>query len=107
MTDNRVALDHGRLSPAGPPQNPRRVEIFEGEKATDWLTNIRDPEYKATTERVYVIRVRGLRLELPATHRSRYTGEEIRQGVGALRKTDAGFAGRKQETTRAVGRSSK
>jgi uncharacterized protein len=56
-TDNRVALifvDYPRqlrLKILG------RVDIFEGERAKDWITKVRDPEYKAVLERVYVIRV--------------------------------------------------
>ena len=58
MTDNRVALilmDYPRqlrLKILG------RVEIFEGEQAKEWIEKVRDPEYKATIERVYVIQVR-------------------------------------------------
>jgi predicted pyridoxine 5'-phosphate oxidase superfamily flavin-nucleotide-binding protein len=57
MTDDRVAIilvDYPRqlrLKILG------HVEIFEGDKAKEWLAKIRDPEYKATTERVYVIRI--------------------------------------------------
>ncbi len=57
MTDNRVALilvDYPRqlrLKILG------RAEIFEGEKAKEWLVKVRDTGYKATTERVYVIRI--------------------------------------------------
>ena len=52
MADNRVALilvDYPRqlrLKILG------RVEIFEGDKVKDWLSRVRDPHYKAVTERV-------------------------------------------------------
>src|SRR5664279_5312464 len=57
LTDNRVALilvDYPRqlrLKLLG------RVEIFEGELALGWIEKVRDPNYKALTERVYVIRI--------------------------------------------------
>src|ERR1700730_12193405 len=57
MTDNRVALifvdfpRQLRMKVLG------RVEILDGEKMKEWLVKVREPEYKATTERVYVIHV--------------------------------------------------
>jgi predicted pyridoxine 5'-phosphate oxidase superfamily flavin-nucleotide-binding protein len=83
MTDNRVALilvDYPRqlrLKILG------RVEIFEGEKAhtKDWIEKVRDPEYKALTERVYVIRIEAFDWNCQQHIVPRYTEEEIREAV--------------------------
>ena len=78
MTDNRVALilvDYPRqlrLKILG------RVEIFEGEKAKDWLARVRDPDYKAVTERVYVIRIEAFDWNCQQHITPRFTVEEIR-----------------------------
>lgn len=78
MTDNRVALilvDYPRqlrLKILG------RVEIFEGEKAKDWLAKVRDAEYKAVTERVYVIRIEAFDWNCQQHIIPRFTEEEIR-----------------------------
>jgi uncharacterized protein len=79
MTDNRVALilvDYPRqlrLKILG------RVEIFEGDKAKDWLPKVRDPGYPATTERVYVIRVEAFDWNCQQHIIPRFTEGEIRQ----------------------------
>ena len=81
MTDNRVALimidypRQARLKILG------RVEIFEGEKAKDWLVKVRDPEYKATPERVYVIRIEAFDWNCPQHITPRFTEEEIRRAL--------------------------
>ena len=86
MTDNRVALimidypRQQRLKILG------RVEIVEGEKAKGWLAKVRDPEYKATTERVYVIRVEAFDWNCPQHIIPRYTGEEIQQALEPFEK---------------------
>jgi predicted pyridoxine 5'-phosphate oxidase superfamily flavin-nucleotide-binding protein len=80
-TDNRVALifvDYPRqvrLKILG------RVEIFEGEKAKDWIAKVRDPEYKAVVERVYVIRVEAFDWNCQQHIIPRYTAEEIREAL--------------------------
>jgi uncharacterized protein len=80
-TDNRVALifvDYPRqlrLKILG------RVEIFEGEQAKDWITKVRDPEYKAVVERVYVIRVEALDWNCQQHIIPRYTAEEVREAL--------------------------
>lgn len=80
-TDNRVALifvDYPRqlrLKILG------RVEIFEGERAQDWITKVRDPEYKAVVERVYVIRVEAFDWNCQQHIIPRYTAEEIREAL--------------------------
>ncbi len=112
LTDNRVALimvDYPRqlrLKLLG------RVEIFEGEKAKDWLPRVRDPEYKAVTERVYVIRIEAFDWNCQQHIIPRYTEEEIRDVLepiekqmqelqkenGELRKKLAKLDGREKET---------
>lgn len=81
MTDNRVALilmDYPRqlrLKILG------RVEIFEGERAKEWLQKTRDPEYKAVTERVFVIRVDAFDWNCRQHITPRYTADEIREVI--------------------------
>jgi uncharacterized protein len=86
MTDNRVALilmDYPRqlrLKILG------RVEIFEGEQAKDWIKKVRDPEYTAFTERVFVIRVEAFDWNCQQHIVPRYTAEEIREAVAPAEK---------------------
>lgn len=86
LTDNRVALilvDYPRqlrLKLLG------RVEIFEGEKAKDWLHKVRDPEYKAVTERVYVIRIEAYDWNCQQHIIPRYTEGEIRDVLEPIEK---------------------
>jgi predicted pyridoxine 5'-phosphate oxidase superfamily flavin-nucleotide-binding protein len=81
LTDNRVALilvDYPRqlrLKLLG------RVEIFEGELARGWIEKVRDPNYKAVTERVYVIRIAAFDWNCQQHIIPRYTEEEIREAV--------------------------
>ena len=78
MTNDRVAIilvDYPRrlrLKILG------HVEIFEGERAKEWLAKVRDPEYKATTERVYVIRVEAFDWNCQQHIVPRFSEEEIR-----------------------------
>jgi predicted pyridoxine 5'-phosphate oxidase superfamily flavin-nucleotide-binding protein len=86
LTDNRVALivvDYPRqlrLKLLG------RVEIFEGEKANDWLPKVRDPDYRAVTERVYVIRIEAFDWNCQQHIIPRYTEEEIRDVLEPIEK---------------------
>lgn len=81
MTDNRVALilvDYPRqlrLKLLG------RAEIFEGEKAKDWLKKVRDPQYRAVTERVFVIHVEAFDWNCQQHIIPRFTEEEIREAL--------------------------
>jgi predicted pyridoxine 5'-phosphate oxidase superfamily flavin-nucleotide-binding protein len=81
MTDNRVAIilvDYPRqlrLKILG------RVEIFEGELARGWIEKVRDANYKAFTERVYVIRIEAFDWNCQQHIIPRYTEEEIREAV--------------------------
>ena len=86
MKDNRVALilmDYPRqlrLKILG------RAEIFEGDEAKDWLSKVRDPEYKAVTERVYVIRIEAFDWNCQQHITPRFTVEEIRSVLEPIEK---------------------
>ena len=86
MSDNRVALilvDYPRqlrLKILG------RVEIFEGEKAKDWLARVRDPDYKAVTERVYVIQIEAFDWNCQQHIIPRFTVGEIRTVLQPIEK---------------------
>jgi predicted pyridoxine 5'-phosphate oxidase superfamily flavin-nucleotide-binding protein len=94
MTDNRVALilvdypRQTRLKLLG------RAEIFEGEKAKDWLKKVRDPQYKAVIERVFVIHVEAFDWNCQQHITPRFTEEEIRE---ALAPTEQGMHELQQE----------
>jgi len=87
LTDNRVALimvDYPRrlrLKILG------RVEILEGEQSREWIEKVRDPAYKAFTERVYVIRIEAFDWNCQQHIVPWYTEEEIREAV-APQKTE-------------------
>lgn len=78
LTDDRVALilvDYPRklrLKILG------HAEIFEGEQAKGWFERVRDPRYKATVERVYVIKVEAFDWNCQQHIIPRFTEEEIR-----------------------------
>jgi len=81
MADNRVALilvDYPRqlrLKILG------RVEIFAGEKAKDWLAKVSDPDYNATMERVYVIRIEAFDWNCQQHIIPRFNEEQIRDAL--------------------------
>jgi len=86
MTDSRVALilvdypNQLRLKILG------RAEIFEGEKAKEWLEKVRAPAYKAVSERVYVIRVEAFDWNCQQHIIPRFTEEEIRDVLAPVEK---------------------
>jgi len=86
ITDKRVALilmDYPRqlrLKILG------RAEIFEGDAAKDWLPKVRDPEYSAVTERVYVIRIEAFDWNCQQHITPRFTVEEIRSVLEPMEK---------------------
>lgn len=88
LSDNRAALilmDYPRqlrLKILG------RVEIFEGDQAhtDDWIAKLRDPQYKATVERVYVIRIEAFDWNCQQHIIPRYTAEEIREALAPAEK---------------------
>lgn len=81
LTDNRVALilmDYPRqlrLKILG------RVEILEGEAGREWFAKVRDQNYDAVTERVYIIRIEAFDWNCQQHIVPRYTEEEIREAV--------------------------
>jgi uncharacterized protein len=81
LTDDRVALimvdypRQARLKILG------RVEIFEGEKASEWLDRVRMPGEKTPIERVFVIHVEAYDWNCPQHITPRYSIEELREGM--------------------------
>jgi uncharacterized protein len=81
MTNDRVALilvDYPRqlrLKILG------HAEILEGDAAKDWISKVRDPGYKATVERVFVIHVEAFDWNCQQHITARFTEEEIQQAL--------------------------
>ena len=79
MTDDRVALilvDYPRqlrLKILG------HAEIFEGDAAHEWIARLREPGYRATIDRVFVISVEAFDWNCPQHITPRFTEEEIRE----------------------------
>jgi uncharacterized protein len=86
LTDDRVALimvdypRQARLKILG------RVEIFEGEKAAEWLPRVRMPQEKTPIERVLVIHVEAYDWNCPQHITPRYSVEELREGMKDVEK---------------------
>jgi predicted pyridoxine 5'-phosphate oxidase superfamily flavin-nucleotide-binding protein len=84
MSDDRVALilvdypHQARLKILG------HVEIFEGDKAVDWLPRVRVRDYKAVIERVFVIHIEAYDWNCPQHITPRYTADEIRDAIHAV-----------------------
>ena len=84
LTDDRVALilvdypRQARMKILG------HVEELERAKAAEWLPKVRVAGYKATIERVFVIRVEAFDWNCPQHITPRYTAEEIRSAVAAV-----------------------
>ena len=80
-TDNRVALimvdypQQSRLKILG------RAEIFEGEQALEWIEKLRDPGYKASLDRAFVIHVEAFDWNCPQHITPRFTTEQIQDAV--------------------------
>ena len=83
-TDDRVALilvdypAQTRLKILG------RAQTLEGERAKEWLDRVRDPGYKATIERVFVIRVEAFDWNCQQHITPRYTATEIEQAINRV-----------------------
>jgi uncharacterized protein len=81
LSDDRVAIimvdypRQARLKILG------RVEIFEGDKASEWLDRVRMPEEKTPIERVFVIHVEAYDWNCPQHITPRYSIEELREGM--------------------------
>jgi hypothetical protein len=79
VTDNRVALifvdypRQERLKLLG------KLEILEGEKASEWLEKVRHPEYKAAVDSVYVVHVEAFDWNCPQHIVPRFTAVQIRE----------------------------
>src|ERR1700678_3151949 len=86
LTDNRVAiimLDYPRqalLKILG------RVEVFEDDKAVDWLDRVRVPGEKTPIERVFVIHIEAYDWNCPQHITPRYSVEELREGMKDVEK---------------------
>ncbi len=81
MSDDRVALilvnypRRARLKILG------RADVFEGDRAAQWIDTVRDRNYKAVVERVYVIHVEALDWNCPQHIAPRFTIEELQSVV--------------------------
>ena len=85
-TDSRIALimvdypRRARLKILG------RAEIFEGEAAREWIERLREPDYKAVIERVYVIRVEAFDWNCPQHITPRFTAEQIQEALAPFER---------------------
>ena len=84
IADNRVALilvdypGQARLKILG------RAEIFEGQEAGEWIERVRDPDSKALTERVFVIRVEAFDWNCPQHITPRFTEDQIQETLAPI-----------------------
>jgi uncharacterized protein len=80
-TDNRVALilvdypSQQRLKILG------NAELFEGMQAREWIERLREPGYKASVERAFVIRVEAFDWNCPQHITPRFTAEQIQEAL--------------------------
>ena len=85
-TNDRVALimvdypSQTRLKILG------HAEVLEGDAAKEWLARVRDPQYQATVERVFVIHVEALDWNCQQHITPRFTAAEIQEAVAPLEK---------------------
>jgi uncharacterized protein len=85
-TDNRVALimvdypQQARLKILG------HAEIFEGEQALEWIEKLRDPGYKASLDRAFVIHVEAFDWNCPQHITPRFTTEQIQDAVAPFER---------------------
>ncbi len=56
-----------------------RAEVFEGERAKEWMERLREPGYKAVIERAYVIKVDAFDWNCPQHITPRFTAEQIQE----------------------------
>ncbi len=88
--DNRVALimvdypGQTRLKILG------HADIFEGAAAQEWIERVREPGYKASIERVFVVRIDAFDWNCPQHITPRFTEEQIQEAL-------APFEGRVEE----------
>jgi predicted pyridoxine 5'-phosphate oxidase superfamily flavin-nucleotide-binding protein len=85
-TDNRVALimvdypQQARLKILG------HAEIFEGDRAREWIERLRESSYKAVVERAFVIRVEAFSWNCPQHITPRFTAEQIQEVLAPLER---------------------
>ena len=100
MTDDRVALilvdypRQARLKIVG------HVRIVEGTEAKEWIEKVRDPDYEAIVERVFVIQVAAFDWNCQQHITPRFTEEQIR---GALAPIEERMQTLEQENERLQG----
>ena len=100
MTDDRVALilvdypRQARLKIVG------HVRIGEGTEAKEWIERVRDPDYEAVVERVFVIQVEAFDWNCRQHITPRFTEEQIR---GALAPIEQRMRTLEQENERLQG----
>jgi predicted pyridoxine 5'-phosphate oxidase superfamily flavin-nucleotide-binding protein len=86
MTDNRVALilidypRQARLKILG------HAKIMDGPEAKEWIEKVRDLDYPAVIERVFVIQVEAADWNCPQHIKPRFSEEEIRQVLAPVEK---------------------
>jgi ribulose bisphosphate carboxylase small subunit len=57
------------------------AEIFEGMQAREWIERLREPGYKASVERAFVIRVEAFDWNCPQHITPRFTAEQIQEAL--------------------------
>ena len=101
-TDDRVALimvDYPRqlrLKILG------HAQIFEGDAAREWIARLKDPEYRATIQRVFVIRVEAFDWNCPQHITPRFTEDEIREMLAPFQRRLAELEQENKELREAV-----
>ncbi|MCU1275635.1 MAG: pyridoxamine 5-phosphate oxidase-related, FMN-binding [Bryobacterales bacterium] len=86
MKDDRVALimvdypGQARLKILG------HAEIFEGAQAREWIERVREPGYKASIERGFVVRVDAFDWNCRQHITPRFTAEQIREALAPVER---------------------
>jgi len=89
-TDNRVALimvdypRQARLKILG--RAEVFAEVFDDERAREWIERLREPGYKAVIERSYVIKVEAFDWNCPQHITPRFTTAEIRDALAPFER---------------------
>jgi uncharacterized protein len=63
-----------------------KLEILEGEKASQWLEKVRCPDYKAAVDSVYVIHVEAFDWNCPQHITPRFTADQIQKAIAPIEK---------------------
>ena len=85
-TDDRVALimvdypSQTRLKILG------RAEIFEGDKAQEWIERLRPPGYKASIERAFVIRLEAFDWNCQQHITPRFNAQQIQEALSPFER---------------------